>query len=153
MLYKIQGGSKNVTSGNWIIIYGLISIQDTTFLVNWCFLKDLETEEWWKITAKAVYGRAESQNLSIRSRLPLKVVFHRGLSSVKGSLPSKVVFHQRLSSIKGRLPSKFFYHQRVSSIKGQVWHSLAQSCIICRVFCCSRYVVFIELIHLNDLIV
>ena len=36
--------------------------------------------------------------------LPLKVVFHRRLSSIEGRLPSKVVFHRRSSSIEGRLP-------------------------------------------------
>ena len=45
-----------------------------------------------KITATAVYGRAESRNLSKRSRLPLKVVFHQRLPSIDGHLPSKVFF-------------------------------------------------------------
>ena len=46
-----------------------------------------------KMTTKAVYGRAESRNLSIRSHLPLKVVFHQRLSSIEGCLPLKVGFH------------------------------------------------------------
>ena len=46
----------------------------------------------------------ESQNLSIGSCLPLKVVFHSGSTSTEGRLPQKVVFHQRLSSVEGRLP-------------------------------------------------
>ena len=72
-----------------------------------------------KMTATEVYGRAESQNFSICS-LPLKVIFHHRLSSIKGRLPSKVVFHQKLSSIKGCLSSKVvkvIFHQRSSSIK------------------------------------
>ena len=59
----------------------------------------------------AVYGRAESQNLSICSFL-----FQWRLSSIKGRLPLKVVFHPRLSSIEGRLLSKVVIHKRLSSI-------------------------------------
>ena len=45
--------------------------------------------------------------------------------------------------------SKVVFHQ--SSIWFWVWHSSAQPSIICLVFCCSRYVAFIKLIHLNDI--
>ena len=55
---------------------------------------------------------------SIKGRLPRKVVFHQRLSSIRGHLPSKVVFYQRSSSIKGRLPWKVDFHKQLSSIKG-----------------------------------
>ena len=48
---------------------------------------------------------------------PLKIVFHRGSSSMEGRLPSKVVFHQSLSSTKDRLPLKIVFHRRRSSIE------------------------------------
>ena len=40
---------------------------------------------------------------STKSRLPLKLVFHRRLSSTKGRLPLKVVFHRKSSSTEGCL--------------------------------------------------
>ena len=70
-----------------------------------------------EMTATAVYGRAESRNLSIGIRLSLKVVFHRGSSSIEGCLPRKVVFHWRSSSTEGCLPSKIVFCQRLSSFK------------------------------------
>ena len=73
-----------------------------------------------KMTATAMYGRAESQNLSIGSRLPLKVVFHRGSSPIEGRLPPKVILHWRWSSVKGRLLSKVIFCQRSSPITGHV---------------------------------
>ena len=77
-----------------------------------------------KITATAVYHRAESQNLSIRSSLPLKVVFRCRLSSVEARLLSKVVFCWRSSSVEGRLLSKAVFHQRMSSVRGCVCQRL-----------------------------
>ena len=94
-----------------------------------------------KMTATAVYGRAESRNLSIEGCLPLTVVFHWRLSSIEGRLPSKVIFHHKgllplkvvfievhlpskvvfhhwSSSIEGHLPSKIVFYQRLSSIEG-----------------------------------
>ena len=68
-------------------------------------LVPLHGKEQEKMTATAVYGRAESRNLSIRSHLSLNVVFHQWSSSVKGRLPSKVIFRQWMSSVKGCLPS------------------------------------------------
>ena len=38
--------------------------------------------------------------------LPLKIIFHPRLYSIKGHLPSKVIFHQKMSFIKGHIPSK-----------------------------------------------
>ena len=78
------------------------------------------------MTATAVYGRAESRNLSICSFFPmkvvgglaLKVIFHQRLSSIKGSLPLKDVFQRRSSFIKCRLSLKVVFHQSSSSIKG-----------------------------------
>ena len=54
------------------------------------------------------------QNLpSIKSRLPLKVVYYQKSSSSESRLPSKVVFHQRSSSLKGSLSSKVVFWQRI----------------------------------------
>ena len=61
------------------------------------------------------------QNMySIKSRLPLKVVFHQKLSPIKGCPPSKVVLHQKSSSIKDHLLSKVVFHQWSSSVKDRL---------------------------------
>ena len=78
------------------------------------------------MTATAVYGRAESRNLSICRFFPmkvvgglaLKVIFHKRSSCIKGHLPLKVVLHRRSSSIEGCLPSKVVFHWRSFSIEG-----------------------------------
>ena len=67
-----------------------------------------------KMTATAVYGRAETRNLSMKSS-SIEVFFHVRSSSFKVSLPSKVVFHQRSSSIKGRLLSRVSIKDRLLS--------------------------------------
>ena len=61
------------------------------------------------------YRHTKSQNLFIRSSVPMQIVFHRTSSSIECSLPLNVVFHKRLSSIKCRLPSKFVFCQWSSS--------------------------------------
>ena len=66
------------------------------------------------------YMAEQNLKISIRSCLPLKVVFRWRSSSVKGRLPSKVVFRQRSSFVKGRLPSKVVFRQRSSSVKGRL---------------------------------
>ena len=83
-----------------------------------------------RLLSKVVFCRRSSfiKGRLLSSRLPPKVIFHRGsssmegclplnTSSIKGRLPSKVVFYRRSSFIKGRLSSKVVFHQRSSSIK------------------------------------
>ena len=48
----------------------------------------------WKMTATAVYGRAQSRNLFVTSLLPIKVTFHQNSSSIKVCLPSKFFVHE-----------------------------------------------------------
>ena len=52
--------------------------------------------------------------------LPLKVIFHQKLSSIKGCLTSKVILLQRSSSIKGRIPWKVVFHQRLTSVEAHL---------------------------------
>ena len=101
---------------------------------QWWIYKENSDNDTQKMTATAVYGRAESWDLSKRSCLPLKVVFHRRASSIECRLPVKaifnrgrlqsrsssikVVFNQRSSSIKGRFPSEVVFQWRLSSIGG-----------------------------------
>ena len=73
-----------------------------------------------KMTPTAVYRRAQSRNLCIRSRLPMKVVFHQRSSSIECWLPLNVVFNQRMSYIKGCLPSEAVFHRSSSSIVGHL---------------------------------
>ena len=89
---------------------------------------------WRSSSTKEVYHRRSS---STDSHLPPKVIFHQRssifhcrLSSTKGHLTCKVVFHWRSSSTEGRHSQKVIFHQSSS----------------------SRYVTFVDLIHLNDLI-
>ena len=104
---------------------------------------------------------------STGGHLPPKVVFHQRTSSTKGSLPLKVIFHLRLSSTEGRHPPQVNFHQKLPTTKVHLpWKvvrfdkiqfnlilSVAQ--LIHPLFvlfsCCNRCVVFIKLIHLNDL--
>ena len=77
-----------------LVIRSSLCIKYSSFV---CFLGN-------EMTTTVVYGRAQSRNLFIKSRLPSKVVFHQRVSSIKGHLPSKVVFHRRSSYIEGILP-------------------------------------------------
>ena len=62
------------------------------------------------------------RNLTIRSFLSLKFVFHWRSSLIEGRLPSKIIFHRRLSFIESCLPSTVIFHQlRLSSIERCLW--------------------------------
>ena len=63
-------------------------------------------------------GQGSMQGSSSTKSLPLKVVFHRMLSSTKGHLPLKVVLHQWLSSTKGCLPLNVVFLWRSSFAEG-----------------------------------
>ena len=80
------------------------------------------------INDKMPQSKLGSMQGSTKGLLPLKVVFHRRLSSTEGCLPPKVVFpkvpkvvfHQRSSSTEDRLPRKIVFHRRLSSTKGRL---------------------------------